>query len=185
MSHGLDTNQKAASAAPVIRPLLLARLDFVPLPVLVHSGIGTINYGGEDYLGIGSYGSVSGVKEGIESRPYDIQMTLSGIPTDYLSETMNEQYQGRAAHLAIALLNEDHQQIGTPKIIWKGKMDYPDIELGETAKITVSCRGRMADWDRPRIRRYSQEDQQSRYPDDNFFKYVAAMVDKTVIWGRS
>lgn len=185
MSHGLTAEQITATAGAVIRPIYMASLDFPVIPLFVHSAVGTISFDGNDYLGLGQYGGIQGIKEGLESRPYEIMLTCSGIPTALIAEVLGEHYQGRAVKIYILLFDEAHQAIGVPKLIWKGSMDYPDIELGETATVTVSCRSRMADWDRPRIRRYSHEDQQDRYPGDNCFKYVVAMVDKVILWGRS
>ena len=185
MSHGLDASQIAATEGPVVRPICMVRLDFPVQSVLAHSGVGTITYNSEDYLGVGNYGGISAVKEGLESRPYNISLSLSGIPTTLINEVLAEHYQGREAKIFIVLYDVEHQAIGAPVLIWKGKMDYPDIELGETATAAVSCRSWMADWDRPRVRRYSHADQQDRYPGDNCFEFVAQMIDKTLIWGRA
>lgn len=59
-----------------------------------------------------------------------------------------------------------------------------NTEVGDTATITLSAESRMVTWDRPRTRRYNNEDQQSRYPGDRGFEYVAQMVEKSLIWGR-
>jgi len=181
----LTANQLAATGASVIRPVLLCRLDFESAPVLVHSGVGTISHDGEDYLGLGSYGGVSAVTEGNESRPYDIDLSLSGIPTEFLAETMGEQYQGRGAILFVGLLDSDLQVIDDIKKIWSGYMDYPDIVLGATATIVVRCRGRANDWSKPRLTRYTKEWLRALYPDDSGLDYVAQMEDKTILWGVS
>ncbi|MDA3835341.1 MAG: hypothetical protein PF495_18325 [Spirochaetales bacterium] len=179
----LTTDQLTAVDAPVVRPVLLCRLDFSSGIVGVHSGVGKIIHGGEEYSGLGSYGGISEVTEGSDARPYDLDLSLSGIPLEFLASTIGEDYQGRAATLFIALLDEDHQSIDTAKQIWSGFMDSPDIELGETATIVVHCRGRANDWNRARLLRYTKEQQRSIYPDDSGLDYVAQMTDKTITWG--
>lgn len=179
----LTTEQQAALEGAVVRPVLFAKLDFPTSPVLVHSGVGTITFNSEDYLGVGSYGGVSKVTEGAEARPYDIDLTLSGIPTEIIAETLGDDYQGQLAVLYVGLLNSDHVLLGEPKCIWSGYMDYPDISLGKTATIVVHCRGRANDWSRSRVERYTKEQQRADYPDDSGLDYIAQMEDKQIYWG--
>ncbi len=181
----LTSNQQNATDAPVVRPVLMCRLDFESDPVLVHSGVGTITHDSEEYLGLGSYGGISEITEGSDARPYDIDLSLSGIPTEFLATTMGEQYQGRAVKILIGLLDEEHQIIDSAKQLWSGYMDYPDIQIGKTASIIVHCRGRANDWARARVERYTKEQQRADYPDDSGFDYVTQMADKSILWGKA
>jgi hypothetical protein len=63
-------------------------------------------------------------------------------------------------------------------------MDTCDLEIGETATITLTIQNRLADWERPRLRRYTDEDQQSVYDGDLGLQFVAQMAEKTIYWGR-
>ena len=58
-----------------------------------------------------------------------------------------------------------------------------DIDVGATATITVNAESRLADWDRPRVRRYNHEDQQIDYPGDMGFEFVPQMATKELRWG--
>jgi len=62
-------------------------------------------------------------------------------------------------------------------------MDTMDVELGTTASITVAAESRLADWDRPRVRRYNAADQNISYPSDKGFEFVPQMVEKSIRWG--
>jgi hypothetical protein len=64
-------------------------------------------------------------------------------------------------------------------------MDQMSIDLGETAAVTVRLENRMADWERPRVRRYTDEDQQRAYPGDLGFQFLTATVDKDIVWPGS
>lgn len=205
MSRGLTTSQSLAAAAPVVRPVIMARLDFASGPVCVHTGVGTITYNGEDYLGVGDLGDISRVEEAAEVRPYSLQLTLSGIPPSLVAIAVGEHYQGRDCRLYLALLDANHDGAGLmpaaglhpaaglypapagidPIEVWRGRMDTADIEMGETATITVTAQSLLADWQRPRIRRYSHEDQQDLHPGDRGLEFVAAMVAKDIVWGRA
>jgi hypothetical protein len=42
----------------------------------------------------------------------------------------------------------------------------------------------LVDWERARVRRCTDVDHRTRYPTDGFFKYVAALENQTLAWGR-
>lgn len=185
MSRGLSTDQQTAAAASVVRPIMLVRLDFANQPVLAHTSLGDLAAMGETYKGVGNLGGLSALKEGTQARSYGAQLTLSGLDPALVATVQVEHYRGRDERIYIGLLNENHQLIGTPSQEWRGRMDYCDISLGETASITLNAESRLADCDRPRVRRYTHEDQQDLYPGDMGFEFVAAMVNKDIVWGRA
>lgn len=185
MSRDLQAAAAQAAVAPVVRPISLARLDFPGAVLAAHSGVGQIAWGGDTYWGVGSFGAVSSVRDAVGTQPSGVQLTLSGIPVDLVAKCLGEHYQGRDARLYLALLDAGHQLILDPVLVFRGRMDVPDIRMGETATITMHVENRLADWKRPRVRRYSHEDQQELYPGDMGLQFVTQMVEKTIVWGRS
>lgn len=185
MTRTADASVVTASKAEVVRWVDLVRLDFSGGVVAVNSGVSTLSYNGDDYLGTGALGSISQVQEGPDPRPYSISLTLSGVPPEYVAVAIGEHYQGRDARVYRAMLDAEHQLIGTPALLFRGRMDTMDIDMGEMATISVTAQSRLADWDRPRVRRYNHEDQITEYPNDKGFEFVAQMVSKELIWGRA
>jgi hypothetical protein len=53
------------------------------------------------------------------------------------------------------------------------------------ASVTVRLENRLADWERPRLRRYTDEDQQRAHPGDKGFEFVTSTVDKDIVWPAS
>jgi len=51
-------------------------------------------------------------------------------------------------------------------------------------RIPFTFGGRLVDWERPRIRRYNNADQQVAFTGDKGFEFVPQMVEKELIWGR-
>jgi hypothetical protein len=102
-----------------------------------------------------------------------------------VSLALAEQYQGRTGIIYFGLMDANWSLIADPIIAFLGRMDVMSISLGETASVTVTIEGRFADWERPRIRRYTSEDQ-AAFEDatDRFFDYAPTMVEKTVKWGK-
>ena len=145
MSREISSLTLAASKQPVVRPVLLAQLDFASGSVRVTSAPFDITSGDETFTGVGNLGSISAVPEGAELQSYAIQLTLSGIPADLIALALADQYQGREAKLYLALLDEGHRLTGTPLLIFRGQMDTLDIELGQTATLTLTVQSRLAD----------------------------------------
>lgn len=185
MARDIASLTLAAGKAGVVRPVLLARLEFASGPVRATSAPFDIVHDGETYLGVGNLGSLSAVPEGAELQGYAVQLTLSGIPAALISLALADTYQGRDARLYLGLLDEGHQLIGAPLLIFRGRMDTMDVELGSTATITLTIQSRLADWERPRLLRYTHEQQQADYPDDKGFEFIAQMAEKTIYWGRT
>ena len=57
-------------------------------------------------------------------------------------------------------------------------------DTGETLTISVSIESRLIDLERPRIWRYTSEDQKRVYPTDKGFDFVNDLQSKQIIWGR-
>lgn len=184
MTRSISAGMIAASEAPVVRPVIATELDFQSGFVRVNSSPSSIVIEGNEYLGVGSLGKISAVQEGSDQQAYGITLTLSGIPSELISIALGEHYQGRSCRVLLALLDENHQVIASPTILWSGRMDTMDIELGESATISVTAESRLVDWERARIRRYTSEDQRAEHPDDKGFEFVPRMQEKELIWGR-
>ena len=185
MTRTITAASDTAARAEVARPVLLGKLDFASGVVALNTGTTTISYGGDDYLGVGAFAGVDPVQEGTDVQPYGIKLTLSGVPTDLISVALGEDYQGRDVSLYLALLDSDHQPIADPVLLFLGRMDYMEVEVGNTSIVTVTAESRLIDWDRARVRRFNNEDQIDRYPSDRGLEFVPQMVEKELIWGRT
>jgi hypothetical protein len=80
MSRSLDTTLAAALANSNIQPVILAVLTFRSGTVYVWSGVGPLTWGGNTYLGVGSFGNISEITEGSTVEAAGMTVTLSGIP---------------------------------------------------------------------------------------------------------
>lgn len=180
----------AALAAPVVRPVILAELDWDSGFVRVHSGIGTLTANdpadGEalSFLGVGALGGISGIETPEELRAVNITMQLSGIPTDYLTEALTADYQGRAFRVFLGALAEDETGLVNDEIVplASGYIDNMDVDIGETATIIVNCRNALADWERPNVTLYSDEAQQRLHPGDTFCSRIAVAAEGEITW---
>lgn len=164
--------------------LIFVELDFADGYVRMTNAGYSFTWNGVEWLGIGTLGKIEEVAEGSALQMYGLSLSLSGIPPEVISEAFSQGYQGRAAKLWLAPLTDDYQIIADPVVIFSGRMDTMDIALGKTATVTVTVESRLVDWERPRVRRFNDADQQAEYPGDRGFKYVDQMVYKDMKWGR-
>lgn len=174
---------EAALAATQVRALVFVEMDFSSGFLRMNNSAQNMDWNGLTWLGIGRVGSIDPVGEGVTLEARGLSFSISGIDPAHVSLALNEQYQGRACSMWFAPLNEDYSVIADPVLIFSGRMDVMDIDMGENATITVSAESRLADWDRPRVRRYNSADQAITDPTDKFFEFVPQMVEKNIRWG--
>jgi hypothetical protein len=185
MSRGLDTANLAAVNNDKVAPILFAELDFASGIVRVHSGIGTVSWGGYDWSGVGTLGSIEGLDENSDLTRKTVNFTLTGIPNDLLAAFLNEHYQGRSAKVYIGFFdNTTYQLVANPANLFIGKMDNVKTKFGKTFSISLSAENRMASWNRPVVRRYNDADQQSRFPGDLGLQFITQAATKEIVWGR-
>ncbi|WP_244298048.1 hypothetical protein [Actinobacillus vicugnae] len=180
----LDSVSKAESKKDLLRPFSaveldypdgIVRLSFLPFDVVID---------GHTFTGAGELGAMSMITEGAEQKSYGITIAISGIPsvkTDYL---LKQDIQGRIAKIWMGFLNENHQLIGKPIVIFVGRMDTQLLKVGKTTEIELAVESLFIDWQRAKVRRFTNEDQVAEYPNDRGFEFVSAVADMELIWGR-
>ena len=184
MSRDADTDLATAAEASVVRPYLLVELDYAAGAVRATSLPFDVVYNGDTYIGVGLLGSISEVGEGTEIRSYGINLKMSGIPMQYVEDVVAADGQGRAGRVWLGMLDAGHVPIGDPLQVFQGRMDVSEIEYGETISIMIALESRLVDWERPRIRRFTDQDQKRAYPGDRGLEYVQAVSDMELVWGR-
>lgn len=186
MARDLTAGMTAAIAADTVRPILLAEIVFASGTSRVWNGIGDIVFGANTYQGVGKFGSATPVQETTELQASGVTFSLSGIPADMLSIALQDVRWGKSAKLYFGLLNlSTGALIADPYLIFSGMTDVPAIDEGDdTATVSITAENRLVDLERPRIRRYTHEDQQLRDPGDLGFEYVASLQDASISWGQ-
>jgi hypothetical protein len=186
MARELGTANEAQTIAATVRPLAFAELDFADGYVRAHSGLGTITWGGNEWYGVGEFGGVGEVEEGVDVAARGLSLALNGIPSTVLPKALEANYRGRSAKLYIGFLDDAGALVDDPYQAFGGRMDTMQIEdAGETGSITVQCENRLIDFKRCRVSRYTNEEQLARYPGDLGLSFIAGIADKTLRWGPS
>jgi hypothetical protein len=183
MARDITPATEAALAAGHVPLIVFVEMDFSGGFLRVNNSAVSFDWGGETWLGVGRLGSIDPIKEGADLQARGLAFRMTGIDPASIAVALGTQYQGRSCKVWVAALTGAHAVIADPVLIFWGRLDTMDIDLGATATITVSAESRLADWDRPRVRRYNHEDQQIDYPGDLGFEFVPQMVEKELRWG--
>lgn len=189
MAHSIDSGVLAAAQAEVVRVVVLValafdegfvRLNSAPFDITIDADADGV---AETYTGVGELGKISNIQEGAELQPYTGTFSLTGLDPAMIALAVGSHYQGRTAKQWLAFLDSGHAVIGAPFLAFWGRMDTMKVQIGATAEVTLTVQSRLADWENPRIRRYTNEDQLQLYPGDKGFEFVAQMVEKKLNWG--
>ena len=180
----ISTATALAATAPVVRPVVIADLDYPDGPVRVCSLPTNLVVSGVTYYGMGVLGQLGTVTEGAESRSFSVTASLSGIPAEFSAYLAAQDVQGRTDTVRLGLLDAASRLVGDWVTLLVGRMDGQDVQLGTTASLQLTIESLLVDWERARVRRYTDVDQQTAYPGDLGLQYVAALQNMTLRWGK-
>lgn len=170
---------------PVLNPFFAVRMA-LPEEACAWTGVGTLTFGGRDYLGTGSLGTIGTIGEGSDGSAIGMTVSLSGIAPDLADDILTQPYRGAVFEVFVGALEADFVTlVAPPKLLWRGHVDTVSLTDGEQMALTITAESRMRDQGRPRIRRYTDQEQQRRYPGDKFFQYLASLAEINLVWGKS
>jgi len=185
VSRGLSSPNATAATARHVRPITFVEFQFASGTLRLHSGVGTYTWGSNDWLGIGSLGSMSEVEETeAPGAGYKVSYQLSGIDSTILTEALGEQIYGRLVIRYEGMLDDNGQLVDTPHELRRDYMDVMEIARGgEIDTVTLHCESELIRDTRPPGAMFSDEDQQVLFAGDTGFQYLAKLEDAQIHWG--
>lgn len=141
-----------------------------------------VDFNGEEFLGLGSLGSVSMPSQDGELSPSIYEVGLSGLSDEVLEAVTQISYMNHPATAYIQWMDEEFNNISTPQVLWQGLTDGAMINYGINSSIVVNIRDRLVDWSRPKLEYYNNGDQQKLYPNDRGFEFIAQVNQKDAAW---
>lgn len=213
MTRGLPSLIVNALEDQAVKPFFAIQLFFDnPNELYLWTGVGELVLDGITYTGAGDMMQVSEVQETTDISAKGASLTLSGIPSDILDLVYAEDYQGRTAKILFGLTGEGIESgsflalngagdllliddsggfldISSPGVselfeLFVGTMDQITIDEGpDTSTISLTIESKLIDLERPRIRRYTDANQQSRFSGDLAFEFVTRLQGESLEWG--
>jgi len=162
--------------------ILAAEIDFESGVTRVHSGTGNFTIAGNNFIGVGSLGAISEVKEQNTTSPTQLNLTLGGLDTALIGTILNENCVGRFGSIYIGVLNENGALIDYDPL-FRGKIRSTTLVTGNKGAINLTLSNIFEDWSRGKSWRYTDESQRKRNGDDRIFRYVPQMADRSIYWG--
>lgn len=175
-----------AASQPHVPYIIFGDLDFLSGHVRVNTSDRNIEFGGNTYLGGGQLVGIGEVVESAALQPEKISLTLAGVDNSLITTVLGESYHGRGAVLYVCYLGSDGALVGTPEMLWEGRMDTMGISTGERgSEIELTCESRLVLWNESNELLYTHEHQGllTALMIDRFFDRVTEIVDKIVKWG--
>ena len=182
MSRSLTVALANALDDEVVNPFFAIDLYFQSETIYLWTGYGELVIGDKTYLGVGSLLSISSVEETTEIEAKGATLTLSGIPSSILSLALDEPFQGRLCKIYFGVTSSPSDYVE----IFSGELDQMNIvEEATTCTVSVTAENVLIKLERPTVRRFTDQDQKSRYPGDRGLEYIASLQDKEIFWGRA
>ena len=182
MSRGLSTTNTTAVDASHVHLVTLVKMEF-DTPLYAHSGIGTISYGGNDYLGVGGFGGISAPRETEILGPASVTLTLSGVDSDYISEALDSGNLYDPITIYQAYRSDDGTLVDDPWIVWSGWFEFVAIAMDGDSSVSITCQHDLSMLNEKDGARYSDEDQQNAYTGDVGLEFTADMAGLKLLWG--
>ena len=174
---------QAALLEDVIEPVFLWRGDFSGIPLRLWSGLGPIDFAGEEYTGSGYLHGISTVTDTEEIQASGLTIELSGVPTDVLSLVLNAE-QGGEGLIYLGLLDGAGALVSDPFLLFRGFLDTLSInEQGSAASVSLQYEHELIKLQIARGERYTHERQKALFPDDRGFEYLPQLQTWTGYWG--
>ena len=183
MTRGYSSANEEELTASHISQIALAKLEF-DTPVYIHTGIGTVSFDGNDYLGVGDFGGVSDITESEFLGPNQINLTLSGIDAAYVNEALNTSNFGDAVTIYEGFRLDDGSLKDTPEVIWAGTVEFASLSIGDSSAVNLVCTHELAFLSPAEGSRFTDEDQRTDFPSDVGFEFVADVANtaQNLIW---
>ena len=185
MSRGLTAGALAQIAATELQPILLFQAEFQSGTIYIWNGIGDLSWNSQTWTGVGTFMSFSDIEESTEVKAVGATITLNGIPSDLVSTALSDVRQNKPGKLYLGFLSSG-SIVSDPYLIFAGRLDVVHLdESSEGSTISLQYESRLIDLSRPRVFRYTPEDQEREFAGDLGMEFVPSLQDKKVTWGRA
>lgn len=182
--RALTSQTTGQSTAGLNFPIILASIGLASTTKYVWSGVGTISWNGQSWLGLGDLGTISSISESGELQAQGIQLGLSAIANDLLADSLTEIRVGRPVRIYLGFLDPITAAIvPDPYLLYKGMVDEPKTKIGPSeSSVTLKLENRLIDMQRNSSLRLDSETQRRLYPGDAGMDFCSQLADAVWAW---
>lgn len=112
----------------------------------------------------------------------NLRITLPGVTESERALALDGDIEGAAVELYKALVDPDTGAVGDALLVWAGELDMPGWQYGREAAVHFSAEHRATIALRPRVSRYTNDEQQRLYAGDTSLDIDPATDGGDLIW---
>lgn len=171
---------------------ILCQMDFRTNPQRWWLGYGPITAGGVTYEGTGDMIKVSAMSLTYGMSAGMVRFSVPNASPEMVARCDNQESEvnGRRVQVLYQLFSTVEQDghhrgtlIGDPISVFLGRMkDMTSTSTADAREIELECYGRMSQQGRPPYGRWTNTDQQARYPGDRGLEFIPTLRDKAITW---
>lgn len=183
LTRGVDPDMIAAISANGFNPVLMCFIDWPDGAVYCHTGVGTIDWDGEDWLGVGNLGGVELPGEGNALVSASAVVSLAA-PVSALMTLLSQAPRNRTVQILVACVTEraGHVLVADPAPLFTGYVDERGVPVSRDGE-TVTHRLELGLKAGPGARTkgsitHTAEDQAAKFPGDTAGRHVIYAVAK-------
>jgi hypothetical protein len=179
LTRGIEQATYDALMVDGFHPVLMVHVDWPDGAVFAHSGKGTINWGGQNWLGVGPFGGGKIPSEAMGGAvPTEASLYVLGTIEDILGQ-IDQPARNRDVQIYLALVTERAGSvlIGEPVELMSGYIDANELDYREEGEGLVPAFTLVIN-SGPCVRMalsatHSDEDQQAAFPGDTIMRHAA------------
>lgn len=180
LTAGLITEFTAAKNYPFV----LFQADFPSQILRLWTGYGDLSWSGVTWLGNGWLRGISDIVDATELRAQGVDISLAGVPLALVSLILSESKFANRGYLWVGCVNSSGAVVVDPYLLFDGTMSAPSInDSPENSEIILSYDDDLLMLQRSKELRYDHDSQQSVFPGDQGFAYVAGLQEWSGFWG--
>lgn len=188
MTRTLDADVVTAIGQTLLRPRLFVKFEFESGDLRLWNDFIPYTFNGEEYTPTGDFGSISDITEDTELEANGVELSLSGIPSEWISIALAENYKGRPVTVWDALLDSSGALVGgddgpIPHTFRCDTMRI--VEGGDTATITLVAESVLRRLEQGSAARFTPQWQRRILGGqvDGGFNQMTLQAQSEIFWG--
>jgi hypothetical protein len=181
--RAFPTALETALSSDTVSLAFLLFIDWPGDPLYTWSGVGTISWNGETWIGSGSLGHIDKIADSLVKNDLGVELTLDYLNDDLRNEVVTTDPRGADASIYLALMAAD----GTVTEAYEICPDFVDeveiLDAGDKGAIKVRLASELSRLAQPLWYQLSDVHQKELFPGDKGCEFAARM-DEQILWGR-
>lgn len=139
-----------------------------------------VTYGGNTYLAAGACLGIDPITETANTAE-GLRISLAGSRSADVSLVLSEKIQGRIIKVRLAVI--DAGTVVADENVWTGLGDTMTLQDdADSCVIALTAEHMLSVWDRPRVVRYTDAQQQKLFAGDLGLQYIEDMAEAQIVW---